>query len=174
MNDKKKQRKMALTMSICMPIIMCIVVNLILRYGGGPQAEAARNAPLINTIIMTLATMVIVMIITMILPLGKIGPALARKFHVEPPSFLFMACNVLPVTLFNTLFFSTVLSMIGVWQARSHASEEALAQMPPFLVMWVPGWIKIMIPTLIISCIIAMVLASFVASIIGMSRPDDE
>ena len=53
--------------------------------------------------------------------------------------------------------------------ARSHAPAEALAHMPPFPVMWLGSWAKLLLPTLIVSYILAVVLSPIVSQAVGMA-----
>jgi nucleoside recognition membrane protein YjiH len=77
--------------------------------------------------------------------------------------------NSIPLSVGNTIIVSLVCSIVGVLMARSHAPAEALAQMPPFPVMWLGSWAKLLLPTLIVSYILAVVLSPIVSQAIGMA-----
>ena len=52
---------------------------------------------------------------------------------------------------------------------RSHAPAEALANMPPFPVMWLGSWAKLLLPTLIASYLLAVILSPIVSQAVGMA-----
>ena len=84
----------------------------------------------------------------------------------------FILLNAIPNAVGNTVIISFILSFIGVLTARSKLPEAALSQLPPFPVMWLGTWIKLLLPTLIISYVLSVVLAPLVARIVGFKRPE--
>ena len=86
-----------------------------------------------------------------------------------PPSFKFTLLNSIPLAVGNTLIVSLVCSFFGVLMGRSHAAAEALAHMPPFPVMWLGNWVKLLLPTLIVSYLLAVILSPVVSQAIGMA-----
>ena len=161
---KKKERLMGLVMAIIISLAMGVLVAYLIPKIN-PQAGEMQPAPIryISNILLS------VIIVAFVIPLGKIGKNLAAKAGANPPSFKFTLINSIPLSVGNTIIVSLVCSIVGVLTARSHAPAEALAHMPPFPVMWLGSWAKLLLPTLIVSYILAVVLSPIVSQAIGMA-----
>ena len=48
---------------------------------------------------------------------------------------------------------------------------EALANVPPFVPMWLVSWAQLLGPTLIVSYILAVLLSPFVSQAVGLGGP---
>lgn len=164
---KKKERLMGLVMAIIISLAMGVLVAYLIPKIN-PQAGEMQPAP-IRYISNILLSVTVGIIVAFVIPLGKIGKNLAAKAGANPPSFKFTLINSIPLSVGNTIIVSLVCSIVGVLMARSHAPAEALAQMPPFPVMWLGSWAKLLLPTLIVSYILAVVLSPIVSQAIGMA-----
>lgn len=164
---KKKERTMGLIMAILISLAMGILVAYLIPKIS-PQAAESQPVAIryISNILMSVTVGVIV---AFVVPLGKIGKNLAAKAGANPPSFKFTLINSIPLSVGNTLIVSLVCSLVGVLMGRSHAPAEALAHMPPFPIMWLGSWAKLLLPTLIVSYILAVVLSPIVSQAIGMA-----
>ena len=164
---KKKERLMGLVMAIIISLAMGVLVAYLIPKIN-PQAGEMQPAP-IRYISNILLSVTVGIIVAFVIPLGKIGKNLAATAGANPPSFKFTLINSIPLSVGNTIIVSLVCSIVGVLMARSHAPAEALAQMPPFPVMWLGSWAKLLLPTLIVSYILAVVLSPIVSQAIGMA-----
>lgn len=164
---KKKERLMGLIMAIIISLAMGILVAALIPVIS-PQAAEAQPVAIryISNIMMSVITGIIV---AFVIPLGKIGRGLAAKAGANPPSFKFTLLNSIPLAVGNTLIVSLVCSFFGVLMGRSHATPEALAHMPPFPIMWLGNWGKLLLPTLLVSYILAVILSPVVSQAIGMA-----
>ena len=164
---KKKERMMGLIMAIIISLAMGILVAFLIPKIS-PQAAESQPAAIryISNILMSVITGIIV---AFVIPLGKLGRALANKAGANPPSFKFTLLNSIPLAVGNTLIVSLVCSFFGVMMGRSHATAEALAHMPPFVIMWLGNWGKLLLPTLIVSYLLAVILSPVVSQAIGMA-----
>lgn len=166
---KKKELAMNLIMGVIMSAAMGTVASfLLLRIN--PQAAAGAPVPMmyLSNIVLSI---VVGVLVALLVPLGKMGMALARKAGVNPPGLKFNLINSIPLSVGNTIIVSLILSIIGVISARSKMPPEALANVPPFAVMWLGGWAKLLLPTLIISYILALILAPLVSRMVGLGGP---
>ena len=164
---KKKERLMGLIMAIIISLAMGILVAFLIPKIS-PQAAESQPVAIryISNILMSVITGIIV---AFVIPLGKLGRGLAAKAGANPPSFKFTLLNSIPLAVGNTLIVSLVCSFVGVLSGRSHASPEALAHMPPFPIMWLGNWAKLLLPTLLVSYILAVILSPVVSQAIGMA-----
>ena len=156
---KKKERTMALAMGVLVAVLIPVI---------SPQAAESQPVAIrfISNILMSVITGIIV---AFVIPLGKLGRALANKAGANPPSFKFTLLNSIPLAAGNTLIVSLVCSFFGVLMGRSHATAEALAHMPPFVIMWLSNWGKLLLPTLVVSYILAVILSPVVSQAVGMA-----
>ena len=164
---KKKERLMGIIMAIIISLAMGILVAALIPVIS-PQAAESQPVAVryISNILMSVVTGIIV---AFVIPLGKLGRGLANKAGAMPPSFKFTLLNSIPLAVGNTLIVSLVCSFFGVLMGRSHAAAEALAHMPPFPVMWLGNWVKLLLPTLIVSYLLAVILSPVVSQAIGMA-----
>lgn len=164
---QKKSKKMSVVMSVIISAAMgAIAAYLTLKTN--PQAAEATpvKAMYISNILMSV---VVGLLVSSILPLGKWGRGLASKAKAEPSSFKFTLLNCLPISVGNTLIVSLIVSFFGVFMARSKVPAAALANMPPLPVMWLGSWAKLLLPTLIASYLLAVILSPTVSELIGLS-----
>ncbi len=166
---KKKERKMGLIMAIIISLAMGVLVAFLIPKFN-PQAAEQQPVAIryISNILMSVVTGIIV---AFIIPLGKIGRALTKKANANPPSMKFTLLNSIPMAVGNTLIVSLVCSLVGVLMARSHMPPEALANVPPFLPMWLVSWAQLLGPTLVVSYILAVLLSPFVSQAVGLGGP---
>ena len=152
-----------------------LLANYLVRNGGGAAAESASQAPaLISYGTNIVLSVILGLLIALLLPFGKWGRKLADKAGAKPPAFKFTLLNAIPLAVGNTILISLALSAFGVWQARSNAALEALAHMPPFLVMWLPSWAKLLLPTLVASYLVSVILSPVVSDMIGLTSAGAE
>ncbi|SCW35260.1 Ferredoxin-NADP reductase [Ruminococcaceae bacterium YRB3002] len=166
---KNKERKMGLIMAIIISLAMGVLVAVLIPVFN-PQAAEQQPAVIrfVSNILMSVVTGVIV---SFVVPLGKIGRALTQKAGANPPSMKFTLLNSIPMAVGNTLIVSLVCSLVGVLTARAHMTPEALAHVPPFFPMWIVSWAQLLGPTLIVSYILAVLLSPFVSQAIGLGGP---
>jgi hypothetical protein len=110
-------------------------------------------------------------IIALVIPLGKLGAMLARKANANPPGIKFFAINAIPISVGNTLIISIVMSLYGVISARMKLPAEALSHLPPFAVMWLGNWFKLLLPTLLISYVLSVLLSPLISRLLGVGGP---
>ena len=136
------------------------------------NAQAAEGMPhAIMYISNILLSVVLGVIISLFLPLGKLGRGLAAKAKANPPSLKFYLLNAIPMSVGNSIIIGLILSLVGVLMGRSRAPAEALAQMPPMPVMWLSSFFTILLPTMLLSYILSVLLAPFVVSAVGLGGP---
>ena len=166
---KKKERTMGLIMSVIISAVMgTVAAYLVMK--NNPDATKATPAPVmyISNIVVSI---IVGVIVALVVPLGKLGKNLAEKAHAKPPAMKFNLINAIPISVGNTFIVSFFVSIFGVVMARSKAPESVVADMPPFLVMWLSGWVKLLIPTLIIGYVLAVFLSPFVSRAVGLAGP---
>lgn len=165
----QKERLVGLIMSIIVSASMG-VVSAVLVTTTNPDSLKAHSAGLIYASNIILSV-ILGAIIAFIIPFGKIGASMARKAGAVPPSMKFILINALPISIGNTFIISFILSFVGVLTARMKLPAETLSHLPPFPVMWLGNWGKLLIPTLLISYTLSVLLAPIVARIVGVKGP---
>lgn len=165
----KKERLVGIIMSIIISAIMGVVsAALVIRN----NPEAVRYTPVEMLYITNIALSIVIgVVVSLVIPFGKLGAMMARKANANPPGIKFFAINAIPISVGNTLIFSIVMSMYGVISARMKLPAEALAHLPPFAVMWLGNWFKLLLPTLVISYVLSVLLSPLVTRLLGVKGP---
>ena len=164
---KKKERIMGLVMSIIISAAMgALAAFLVLK--SNPDAAKLTPVPAmyISNILMSVTVGVIV---ALVVPLGKLGRNLAAKANANPPGMKFTLLNAIPLSVGNTIIVSFFVSLFGVLMSRLRAPAEALANMPPFFIMWLGNWARLLLPTLILSYLLAVILSPLVSQMVGVA-----
>ena len=168
---EKKERAVGLTMTVLVSAAMGAVASyLVLKTN--PQAAVAVSAPVMYGSNIVLSV-ILGLVISLVIPLGKLGRVLAKKANANPPGIGFTLLNALPFAVGNTALISLALSFLGVFMARSHIPAEALARMPPLPVMWLGSWVQLLLPTLVASYAVSVILSPVVSSIAGLGKPSE-
>ena len=68
-------------------------------------------------------------IVSLLVPLGKLGTDLAHRCGAYPPGMKFNLLNAIPLAVGNTLIISLIVSFVGVAMARAKMPAEAIAHM---------------------------------------------
>ncbi len=165
----KKERLVGIIMSIIISAVMG-VVSAALVIKNNP--EAVKYTPVAMLYISNIALSIVIgVIIALVIPLGKLGAMLARKANANPPGIKFFLLNAIPNSVGNTLIISIVMSLYGVISARMKLPAEALAHLPPFAVMWLGNWFKLLLPTLLISYVLSVLLSPLITKLLGVKGP---
>ncbi len=165
----KKERLVGIIMSIIISAVMG-VVSAALVIKNNP--EAVKYTPVAMLYISNIALSIVIgVIIALVIPLGKLGAMLARKANANPPGIKFFLLNAIPNSVGNTLIISLILSFVGVLTARMKLPAEALSQLPPFAVMWLGNWFKLLLPTLLISYVLSVLLSPLISRLLGVGGP---
>ena len=146
------------------------LVSAILVTSTNPDSLKAHSPALIYASNIVLSV-ILGIVIALIIPFGKIGASLAGKAGAYPPSMKFILINAIPNSVGNTFIISLILSFVGVFTARMKIPANILPTLPPFPVMWLGSWIRLLLPTLVISYILSIILAPIVARIVGVKGP---
>lgn len=164
---KKKERTMGLVMSIIISAAMGALASFIV-IKTNPEAAQAQPIPMmyISNIVLSI---IIGIIVALVLPLGKLGRNLAAKANANPPTMKFTLINSIPMAIGNSLIIGLILSAFGVFMGRNNAPSEVVAQMPPFVIMWLSSYAKLILPTLIASYVLAVILSPIVSQAVGMA-----
>lgn len=165
----KKERLIGIIMSIIISAVMGVVsAALVIRN----NPEAVRYTPVEMLYITNIALSVVVgVIISLVIPFGKLGAVLARKANANPPGIKFFVINAIPISVGNTLIISIIMSLYGVISARMKLPAEALSHLPPFAVMWLGNWMRLLLPTLVISYVLSVLLSPLVTRLLGVKGP---
>ena len=165
----KKERLVGIIMSIIISAVMGVVsAALVIRN----NPEAVKYTPVAMLYISNIALSIVIgVIIALVIPLGKLGAMLARKANANPPGIKFFLLNAIPNSVGNTLIISLILSFVGVLSARMKLPAEALSHLPPFAVMWLGSWMRLLLPTLLISYVMSVLLSPLITRLLGVKGP---
>ena len=165
----KKERLVGIIMSIIISAVMGVVsAALVIRN----NPEAVKYTPVAMLYISNIALSIVIgVIIALVIPLGKLGAMLARKANANPPGIKFFLLNAIPNSVGNTLIISLILSFVGVLSARMKLPAEALSHLPPFAVMWLGSWMRLLLPTLLISYVLSVLLSPLITRLLGVKGP---
>ena len=165
---KNKERQVGLIMTVIISAVMGLVASFFLIRTNPESVKT--SSPVMLYVTNTIMSLVLGLIISFILPFGKMGSSLARKCGANPPSLKFILINAVPLSVGNTVCVSLILSLVGVLIARRQIPAEALKNVSPFPVMWLGGWAKILLPTLFVSYLLSVILAPIVAKLVGFPK----
>ena len=165
----KKERLVGIIMSIIISAVMGVVsAALVIRN----NPEAVKYTPVEMLYITNIALSIVIgVIVSLVIPFGKLGSMMARKANANPPGIKFFAINAIPISVGNTLIISLILSFVGVLTARMKLPAEALSQLPPFAVMLLGNWFKLLLPTLLISYVLSVLLSPLISRLLGVGGP---
>lgn len=165
----KKERLVGIIMSIIISAVMGVVsAALVIRN----NLEAVKYTSVEMIYITNIALSIVIgVVVSLVIPFGKLGAMMARKANANPPGIKFFAINAIPISVGNTLIISIVMSLYGVISARMKLPAEALSQLPPFVVMWLGNWFKLLLPTLLISYVLSVLLSPLISRLLGVKGP---
>ena len=165
----KKERLVGIIMAIIISAVMGVVsAALVIRN----NPEAVRYTPVEMLYITNIALSIVIgVVVSLVIPFGKLGSMMARKANANPPGIKFFAINAIPISVGNTLIISLILSFVGVLTARMKLPAEALSQLPPFAVMLLGNWFKLLLPTLLISYVLSVLLSPLISRLLGVGGP---
>lgn len=165
----KKERLVGIIMSIIISAVMGVVsAALVIRN----NPEAVKYTPVEMLYITNIALSIVIgVIVSLVIPFGRLGAMLARKANANPPGIKFFLLNAIPNSVGNTLIISLILSFVGVLTARMKLPAEALSQLPPFAVMWLGNWFTLLLPTLLISYVLSVLLSPLISRLLGVGGP---
>lgn len=168
----KKERLVGIIMSMIISAVMG-VVSAALVIKNNP--ESVRYTPAAMIYVSNIALSIVTgVIIALVIPLGRLGAMLAGKVNANPPGIKFFLINAIPNSVGNTLIISLILSFVGVLTARMKLPAEALSQLPPFAVMWMGNWVKLLLPTLLISYVLSVLLSPLISRLVGVKGSGPE
>lgn len=165
----KKERLVGIIMAIIMSAVMGVVsAYLVVRN----NPEAVKYTPVEMLYITNIALSIVIgVIVSLIIPFGKMGAMLARRANANPPGIKFFIINAIPISVGNTLIISILMSLYGVISARMKLPPEALGHLPPFAVMWLGNWLRLLLPTLLISYVLSVLLSPLITRLLGVKGP---
>ena len=165
---EKKEKLVNLIMAVVLSIIMGVLFTFITRGHADPKAlENMPPAPAAY-LISILESVTVGVIIALIIPMGKMGSALANKLGVRPPSFKFMLVKSIPFALINAILVSAVCSFLGVASSYSHIADPNKA---PLMTMWFGNWLKLLPISIVVGYVISIIIAPIVVKKVGLGGP---
>ena len=164
-----KGRLVGMIMSLIISLAMGIVSSLLV-IATNPNALQAHSAFFIYATNILLL-LILGFLISLLLPFGRLGEALARKANAAPLSIKFILLNAIPHSVGSTFIISLALSFFGVFTARMKLPEPVLSTLPPFHIMWIGSWFRLLLPTLLISYTLSVLLAPVIARLVGYGKP---
>ena len=165
---EKKARTVNIIMAVVISLVMGILFTFITRGKSDPKAlESMPPAP-VAYLISILESVVVGVIIALIIPMGKMGRALAAKFGANPPSFKFTIINSIPFAVINAILVSAICSLLGVASSYGHIMDP---NKPPLIIMWLTNWLKLLPISIIVSYVLAVIISPIVVRAVGLGGP---
>lgn len=160
---KNQERKISLIMAIVMSVAMGILASIVIYYDPKTQTPPFVLFCLLNIVL----SVIVGVIVALVIPLGKMGAALAKKAKATPPSMKFSLINSIPLAVGNSVIVSAVVSFLGV--AMAYAKIPA-GQAPPLFAMWFSSWMPLLVPSIIVSYVLAVLIAPLVVNAVRKKR----
>ncbi len=165
---KKKERLVNIIMAIVISAIMGAIFAFITRNNVDPRAlESMPPAP-VYYLISILESITVGVILALIIPMGKMGRALAAKAGATPPSMKFTLLNSIPFALINAILISAICSFIGIATSYSHIGDP---NKPAMMVMWLGNWVKTLPVSILVSYVLSVLISPFVVQAVGLGGP---
>lgn len=161
---KKKELLINVIMAILMSAAMGIVFAIVIFNDPKAQTPPFPVFCLLNVV----ESIIVGLIVAFLIPLGKMGQALAKKAKVAPPSIKFGLINSIPLAIGNAVIVSAVVSFVNIAQAHSKIPAD---QAPPLFAMWFGSWAPLLIPGIIIGYVLALLLSPIVVRLVMGGRP---
>lgn len=163
-----KEKKVSLIMAVIMSACMGILFAFIARKNIDPRGvESLPPAP-IMFITSVIESIIVGVIVTLVIPMGRIGHFLTSRLNAVPGSFKFSAINSIPFAVINAVLVSAICSFISI--AKAHAIMPP-DQAPPLLVMWFSSWIRALPLSILVSYVLAIIISPIVVRSVGPGGP---
>ena len=170
-----KEKKVSLIMAVIMSACMGILFAFIARKNIDPRGvESLPPAP-IMFITSVIESIIVGVIVTLVIPMGRIGHFLTSRLNAVPGSFKFSAINSIPFAVINAVLVSAICSFISIAQSHSHMVNSGMPAdiVPPLFIMWFGSWIKTLPLSIVVGYVIAIIIAPFVIKAVGLGGPPE-
>ncbi len=165
---KKKETLVNIIMAVILSICMGALFTFINRSSVDP--EALKNMPPapIAYLVRILESVTVGVIISLIIPMGKWGFALAKKFGANPPGIKFTLINSIPFSLINAILLSFICSFIGIATSYGNIADP---NKPSLVSMWLGNWIKTLPISIVVGYVLAIIISPIVVKAVGLGKP---
>lgn len=165
---KKKERLVGIIMAVIMSAVMGLLFAFLALKSANPEAVKSMPPAPVIYISNVLEAVIVGLLVTILLPLMKLGRMMCAKFHAEPPSIKFTLINSIPFAVINAVICSAVCSFIGIATSYSHMPDGK----PPLFIMWFANWLRSLPLAIVLGYVLAILISPIVVKAIGLSRPD--
>ncbi|MCR5593742.1 MAG: hypothetical protein K6F79_08375 [Saccharofermentans sp.] len=165
----KKEKLVSIIMALIISSCMGIIMTFIVRATADEIKLSSMPPALIMYISGIIESIIICVIITLLIPLGKMGRTLASKAGANPPGIKFTLLNSIPFAVINAVGCSFILCLINIVQARSHIPAD---KVPPFAPMFLSQWLISLLPSILLGYLLSVVVSPLVVRAVGLTgRP---
>lgn len=171
---KSKERLIGIIMAVVISILMGALFTFISRRNMPPEQLKVMPPAVINYLLGIIESVAVGIVIALIIPLAGLGRKLAEACNAYPPSKKFNLINAFPFTVVNSCLLGTIMSGLGIFQARRHMPMEILAKQPPFIKVWLSSCLENLPIAIIVSYILAIIISPIVVKAVGPGGPPRE
>lgn len=147
-------KKIGRTMNIYMGLTMSAALSIVGTVHGQATSAAGIQFPgiIIGILISFIASLIVSLIIGFIIPMKKVGDGACKAIKKSPDSF----AGRLVSSLCSDLIYTPIITALMVALARSQAMKASggHAQLPPFIIMY--------LPSLLITFIVGLIIIYFI------------
>ena len=165
---KNKEKLVTIIMTVIMCTAMGLLFAFLARKSANEQALMTMPPAPVMYITSILESNIVGIILALIIPMGKLGKALAARFNAVPPSMKFTTLNSLPFAVISAFLVSAICCFISI--AQSHAKIPAEAA-PPLMAMWFGSWIRTLPLSIILGYVLALLISPIVVKAVGLGGP---
>ena len=113
-------------------------------------------------------------VVALVIPIAKLGRKLAEACKARPGTIKFNLINGFPFTVINSCLLGTIMSGLGIFQARRQMPMEVLIKQPPFVKVWLGSCLENLPIAIIVSYILAIIISPIVVKMVGPGGPPPE
>ena len=116
----------------------------------------------------------VAIVVALVIPIAKLGRKLAEACKARPGTIKFNLINGFPFTVINSCLLGTIMSGLGIFQARRQMPMEVLIKQPPFVKVWLGSCLENLPIAIIVSYILAIIISPIVVKMVGPGGPPPE
>ena len=171
---KNKERLIGVIMSVIISVAMGAMFTFLSRRNWTPEQAKMMPPAAVNYILSIVESVAVGLVIALVIPIAKLGKRLAEACKAKPPSIKFNLINGIPFTVINSCLLGTIMSGLGIFQARRQMPMEVLIKQPPFVKVWLGSCLENLPIAIIVSYILAIIISPLVVKAVGLGGPPPE
>lgn len=171
---KNKERLIGVIMAVIISVAMGALFTFLSRRNWTPEQAKMMPPAAVNYILSIVESVAVGIVVALVIPIAKLGRKLAEACKARPGTIKFNLINGFPFTVINSCLLGTIMSGLGIFQARRQMPMEVLIKQPPFVKVWLGSCLENLPIAIIVSYILAIIISPIVVKMVGPGGPPRE